>query len=918
MNLFCHSLSPKPGTESSIKCAQNTVRCEGTKSILAVWFLLLLVAMPTATAANKVSVDELIQFNVPKQRIDLALTQFAEQADITLLFPTETMAELMSNELVGTYSVSKGVDILLAGTGLIPTFKNKLVLNIVLDSNKNNEETEMNNRKTVGGGFLAAVLSLFSLTGAQAADQSSAASAERETEEIMTQGTGADSRLEEIIVTARKREESLQDTPIAITAFSESFIENSFANDIGDFDKYVPNVAITRNQYGASTMMASIRGMVFNDIEKSYEPAVGVSVDGAFLATNTGAMIDVIDIESIEILRGPQGSLYGRNTIGGTINIKRTRPTGEFGGKLIGSFGSFDNSEVKGLLNFPVTENLAVKIAGFSLQGDAHTKNIDTGKRDDGIDKTAFTVSALYTPSDNFELQLTFDTMDDNSEYAGSVNLTQPSETICRFGPAAYPTAGCASDSYEISEANGYDTSYSAQPFISTMEYDAINLSMTWDLGDYTIKSISSMIDSEDLLNAEVTGARDYDKNGDGINDPGILFNRPQELEQTSQEISLTSNFDGPLNFVSGVYYMSSEYSIGANGPHTANYWFFGTFNLGKTSQKTDAFGAFAEIMYDLSDSTKLTLGGRYSTEDKKLTMIKGSFQCPGPTATGPCANPDDSWSEFTPRIIIDHHFNDDLMAYASYSTGFRSGGWDGRSNIANTIGPYEPETVKSTEIGFRSELLDNTMRLNVSAFYAKYEDKQVTVTVEVPNAPASTQNENAGEATMQGIEIELEAHPSDALTIRFMAGYLDSEYDEFLNFNDATGVYDDIKGQRNLTYAPETTLALGADYTFSVPGLDGEFLLTGHLKKTDEFYSYEIKDALPLDRERIDSHTTLDLALTYRKQLANDRAISIALSGDNILESDGRLLRVFLAGAYQFGDQEPGRTWKAQVRYDF
>ena len=271
------------------------MRCRGTKSILAVWCLMLFMVMPAA-AANEVSVDELVQFNVPKQHIDLALTQLAEQANITLLFPTETMAELMSNELIGTYSVLNGADILLAGTGLIPTFKNKLVLNIVLDSNKNNEETEMNNTKTASGGLLAAMLSLFSVTGANAADQSSAASNE--------------GVIEEIIVSATRRDTALMDTPLSISVLNGDGIEAKGIVDIQTLYQTVPGLAYRTN--GGNYNAVSIRGLA---APGEGGATVGIYLDNVSVTdSNTGQGISqisgaVFDLKSIEVLKGPQGTL---------------------------------------------------------------------------------------------------------------------------------------------------------------------------------------------------------------------------------------------------------------------------------------------------------------------------------------------------------------------------------------------------------------------------------------------------------------------------------------------------------------------------------------------------------------------------------------------------------------------------------
>ena len=722
---------------------------------------------------------------------------------------------------------------------------------------------------------------------------------------VSAQG-GASGMLEEVITTARKRDESLQDTPLAVSAFDESFIDASFATKLEDFDKYAPNVNFERNQYGSSAMIGGIRGVTLQDIEKSFEPAVGVSVDGVFLSSNTGSMIDIIDIASVEILRGPQGTLFGRNTIGGTVNIQRTKPTGELGGRVIASYGSYDRTDVSALVNFAVSDTLAVKLVGFTKQGNAHTENIDTGKDDEGIDKTAFSISALFNPTDDFEAQLTYDYMDDESTYASSVNLTESNGLIC------FLLASCAETSYGISEANGYETSYSSKPFMATLESDSINLTMSWNLGNYTLKSVTGYIDVNDVLDAEVTGAQDLAPTV-GV----IEYTRYTESDQTSQEFNLNSNFDGPFNFVAGAYYMDSYYRIDGSALFAGGACCFGI-----TSQDTEAYGVYAEGIYEITEATRLTIGGRYSFEEKSLVKEK-PITCPDPsTAPAPCADPKEDWNEFTPRIIIDHQFSEDLMAYASYSTGFRSGGWDGRSAEPDAIGPYDPETVDSIEIGFRSELLNNTVRLNVTAFHATYEDKHETVLRNCAScgensSVTNTQNENAGEATIKGLEIELEAYPSDALHVRAAAGFIDAEYDRFAGVNATTGEIEDLRPLRNFTYTPEYTIGVGADYRWDMA--QGEMILSGYVKATDEFTTNVVVDSLAMGRDTIDSYTTVDLALTYLRDLGDGKSFSLSLSGDDIGHSDGRIFRTLEAGTnYYFGDQEPGRTWKLQMDYRF
>ena len=704
--------------------------------------------------------------------------------------------------------------------------------------------------------------------------------------------------IEEVIVTARKRAESQQNVPIAVSAYDENFIEQSFTAELQEFDKYAPNVELGRMQFGGGAMTASIRGVSFGDLERTFEPAVGVSIDGVFLGTNTGAMIDIIDLESIEILRGPQGTLFGRNTMGGTINIRRTRPTGEFGGKLAVTAGSYNKRDVKAIFNAPLVKDiLALKIGLFSLNGDSHTKNIASGSRDGGIDKQAATMSLLWTAGDSFEAQLTLDYMDDDSEYPGIVNLSGPGNLVCDAG------LGCANTSFDLARASGFDLSFSSQPFLATAETTTAILQMTWDSDDYTVTSITSYNDVEDDLTAEVTGLQDV---APGV--PGIFVSRQQTYNQHSQEFNVISNFAGPFNFVTGLYYFHAEYRM---NPQTA--LFAGTLAARVfAGQKLDAYALFAETYFDIGDATRLTLGGRFTVEEKEFSIRTLQFSCPQATSSSAvCRNPREDWSEFTPRIGIDHRFNDDVMAYFLYSSGFRSGGFSGRAARFEAIGPYEPETLDNFEMGVKSDIVDGKLRINAALFRMKYENKQeeVLTTFELST---STAVQNAASATIDGLELEVQALLTDAFMLRFSGGYLDSGYDKF----EAGGV--DLRANKNYRYAPETTLSLGGDYSFRIPVLSGDFLFGFNAKYTDEFTTSPERDPLGLGRDIIDDYTTFDASLSYTGHFGNDKTFSASLFVNDAFNGEGRLFRTLNAGAYWFGDQEPGRIWGLELRTSF
>lgn len=866
------------------------------RSFVVGWGVLLtLMASPSEARTGAEAWEIVRRFDIPALSADQALARFAEQAGITFVFPADKVALIRANAIKGELTPRLAVKRLLKGTRLRPRILEGGGLSIEITNEDQRGEDKMKS-----AGIMGAVGSLLLgiLPGVG---------------EVAFAQDGSVRELEEVVVVARKRVESLQDTPLAVSAFDEAFIESTYAQELQDFDKYAPNVELGRMQFGPSAMTASIRGVSFADLERSYEPAVGVSVDGVFLANNTGAMVDTIDLASIEILRGPQGTLFGRNTIGGTINITRTRPTGEWGGKVAISHGSYGRTNLKGLLNVPLVQDVAaLKVAAYSLKSDSHTRNVFDGKRDGGIDKQSYTVSLLLTPSENFEALISFDHLDDDSEYPGVVNLTE-NELAAGRGLLCWLLLQCASSSYDVSLGNGFSTSYGPKPFLAVMESDLLTAQLRWDLGSWSIKSITGIYDGDDTLDAEVTGANDIF----GLGIPAVYFVRAQQFEQFSQEINLSSDLEGAFNFVAGAYFMDSSYDMASvaafGGPVCC---------VSETGQDLEAWALFAEMTYDLSENTRVIVGGRYTNEEKDfyrraLSPADGSiiWQCPDPAAEGGCRTGSDSWSEFTPRVILDHHFSDDVMTYLSYSTGFRSGGWDGRAAAPANVGPYEPETVDSLEAGLRSQIFGNTVRFNVSAFLTKYKDKQEEV-ITPAGLSTNTQVSNASKATISGLEVELDAIVTDNLRVRAALGLLDAKYDQFREKNPATGQLEDVRAQRNFRYAPEYSASLGVDYTW--PMASGALTLGAVYKATDEFTTSPKVDPLGLDRDIIDAYETLDLSLTYRHNLASGNTLTLSLSGDDVTHADGRLFRTLDAGNYWFGDQEPGRTWLVQMQYDF
>ena len=447
--------------------------------------------------------------------------------------------------------------------------------------------------------------------------------------------------LEEVIVSARKREENIQSVPLAVTALSGVQIERSFKATVEGLDNMAPNVELGRMQFGGGGLTGSIRGISFAETERTFEPAVGLMVDGVNYGTGTGAMVDMFDIDTVEILRGPQGTLFGRNTMGGTINIRRTKPTGEFGGKVSLDYGSFSTISVKALLNMPLGDNFALKLTANDTSGDLYTKNVITGKREDGIDQTTLGFKLLWTPSDDVEVLLSYDNVNDDSAYPTVLNISQEGDTFCDLGNLGiFDPLGfmCQDDTAEFvasygRDFNDYNTDVTGAPFEAIIDSDIATLEINWDINDsLSFSSITGYHDVVDRLLGEVTGIPDFQVAPD-VWFPFFFVDRQQTYEQFSQEFRLVSDNDGKFNYVAGLYYFGSEYGLEPQD----------VINLGAlvqtltSTQELDAYAAYAEIYYQLSDKNRLTVGGRYTDETKDFTRTGadggGNFflVCPNP-----------------------------------------------------------------------------------------------------------------------------------------------------------------------------------------------------------------------------------------------------------------------------------------------
>tara|TARA_R110000772_G_scaffold268721_1_gene398063 strand:+ start:56476 stop:58722 length:2247 start_codon:yes stop_codon:yes gene_type:complete len=715
--------------------------------------------------------------------------------------------------------------------------------------------------------------------------------------------------LEEITVTARKREESMQDVGLAVSALSETEIQRQFARDIQDLANIAPNVIIDDTGQGpGGTAAIYIRGVGIADLEKNFDPAVGVSVDGVFLGSNAGALLRGIDIARVEVLRGPQGTLFGRNTVGGLINITRTQPTGELGGRFRAGVENFDTYYVDGIFNFAVTDDLAIKLTGAKRdQGEGYYDNV-TVRGDQGRqDYESLGFNALWNATDTLELEYSYTMERLDQDTPALVNATRPDQVFC----IAYGYCSPSVNSTITGDRNGVAGGGGRPPTPPSFEtnitpVDAVDDSFMDAFFDTDTHILEARWEISDALRFDyIFGSWESDEDSlqDWDGTPELLYHtdRPGEFEQQSHELRLTYDNGGAFNVVGGLFFWDSEYES-----RMRSYIGFAVPGVildipQTTQQETESVAAFFEADYRFADQWVLTVGGRY-TEDEKTSRQFGEVN------TIPGQHPTEKWDEFTPKLGLRYNMTDDVMFYATYSKGYRAGGFNGRvASLEEAIQPYDPETIDNYEIGVKSELLDNRLRLNATIFTMDYKDKQEEL--QLPSNETDTGQKtvviNPSSATIQGIELEMQAYLNQNLSIRANLGYLDSEYDDFV-YTDVEGSMTDLSGLE-FRRAPEFTGTVDATYEWDVAG--GNAWVRGAYRYIGSHFTNATNNAELAN----DSQGIVDASVNYA---INN--LTFSLFGRNLTDEDGYTHGYEVAGLWSYAATRPPRTYGFEVVYNF
>ncbi|MCZ8130808.1 MAG: TonB-dependent receptor [Steroidobacteraceae bacterium] len=700
---------------------------------------------------------------------------------------------------------------------------------------------------------------------------------------------GASAGLTEVVVSAQRTQESLQDVPVSVTALSAEDLARRQVTNTLDVISQVPNLVGSTNVGLGSATAFFLRGVGQDESLSTSDPAVGTYVDGVYVARQINNNAFLYDVERIEVLRGPQGTLYGRNTSGGAVKIITKKPERETSGYVDLAYGDYERTEAKAMFNAPLSDSLAVRLNAFWMdQGEGFIKNLTTGEEDWAPEGVGARAQVRWQPSDAVDFTLAVEWADEEG------------------------TGFIGSDANRNTDRDFFTVVSGLRDQFAETDQVAVTLNGTFTLGGVSVES--------------VTGWRDLNQRFllDLSDDPVPQYVLPHDSnhKQLSQEFTFSGEV-GALDWVGGVFYMQEENrsEIGDElflfgGVVAANF-------RRRLLNDTDSWGVFAQGTWNFTDRLAATVGGRYTEEKKDVDITQffvapplgarqpGGSGYPGRTGTlVPLWNttairangtPSDvTFSEFTPKFGLEFAQTDSLLWFASYTEGFKSGGWNARVTDPADFVLFRPETVKSYEVGVKSQWVDDRLRANVTVFRADYDDFIITAL----NQQGRFVTVNAAEARIEGLEAEVLFRATPQLDLFANLGTMDGEYLSLVGA--------DFPLSNEIKRTPDLSWQIGFDLDIPAPALGGEFFSTATYSHQDEYYN-GLRNA-PV--ELAPATDLLDFTLGYAPE---DGRWQVAASCKNC--TDEQYFHSTLNfGQLGFATQFPGlpRTWRLSFRYNF
>ncbi len=713
---------------------------------------------------------------------------------------------------------------------------------------------------------------------------------------------------EVLVVSARRRDESLQEVPLSLSSFSGDQMEKQGIPDLVALGASAPNTTLKTSRATNNTLTAFIRGIGQQDPLVGFEAGVGIYIDDIYLNRPQGAVLDVYEVERVEILRGPQGTLYGRNTIGGAVKYVTKRISDEATASVKGSLGTYGQADIVVSGSTPLGDTVKIGGSVASFHRDGYGENVTTGQDNYDKDIVAARLSLEATPSDELFIRVAADALRDTSNPRHGYSLA----TFDGDTPLddVYDTNAGADYLFEDNGVNLSENWFEGFGIAATVEYEISD--------ELTFKSISAY--REDETNNMI----DFDSQpgGTGTFDAPLIY----ENDQFSQELQINFNFDR-LAGLAGIYYLDSyamnEFDLLISGVAAAPYTF------GEVD--TTSIAAFFDLSFDVTDTIELGFGLRYTSDEKDFTSLKGTYlygtngipASPSFGGNGILATPvtlDENGNEVapnfsssrtddkvTPKLSFSWQPVDEHHVYASYSQGYKGGGFDPRGNYSNPTARegFKPETVDAFEVGLKSTFLDGAIATNLAAFHSDYTDVQIPGSVLIDTDGDGNPDTfdgvvtNAGEGTIQGVEIDVTADLTDNLRSTLALGILSAEYDEYV----VDGI--DISDDRAFQNTPETTGAFSLIYSVDVG--PGELSINGNATYASHVQQFEI--ASVLDQP---GYALFNLSAVWT---SDDDTWQAGIHGRNLGDKEYRVAGYNFS--FQTGFYGDPRTVTATVKYN-
>ena len=652
----------------------------------------------------------------------------------------------------------------------------------------------------IHGALAVSLLALAMPAMAQDAGQSGGQKAE---------GTQDAATLDTIKVTARRREESIQDVPVAISAFGEEELKDLQASAIDGLQGAVPNANIVQGRGSANSVNAFIRGIGQPDALQTFDPGVGLYVDDVYYSRINGALFSLFDVSQVEVLRGPQGTLYGKNSTGGAIKVNTKNPFDHEGGSAEITLGDYGRKEGRVYFSGKLSETVAASIAAAKITNDGYVENRAGGDDFNDDDTEALRLKLAFNPSENFRATLAID----HTKQDANLSMGRPMANLIQT--SAFPAGIKVLQPGETGDwDHGAETSF-APGKGQQLKHDGISLSMEWDLSQaWRLKSISA------FRKLKTHSFIDIDASKYELGDVLVALNQ----QQKSQEFQLHYDNGSNLHATFGAYWMEENVPSYQEAYADDLYTFLGTpvsfLRTIEDDLTTTSTAAFAHVNWEFAPTWTLAAGVRWTRDEKDYERTTSTFWGPALAAlngTVPFPRTSASWTAVTPSISLQKAFSDNVMGYVSANRGYKSGGFNGRANSAYDVlhAKYDPEFVWTYEAGLKAQSADGRRRGGITAFVSDYKDFQARVSQDVGTFPVL----NAAELGIKGLELEGSAMVGKATTITGQLSWLDAQYDRFDDFRLDPGYpgFDLNVSHDHVPFSPKVTARVGVQHGFDL-----------------------------------------------------------------------------------------------------